>query len=212
MPATEVACTLACGQDMTIFQRKPVYSMESTQANAQIDRERVGTLTARCYKDPPVVIEPFVIDRAAFNQGKNALYPPPYRADERDGHARCEGSACRYVGNSNGQGICGPICARDYKGVGNEYVAEGKVMLVEDEYEYVVRRLTPLECERLQGFPDGYTDIGGKVVRDKKSDMGWRIDRTKETPDSPRYKALGNSWAVPCAQFVFERLDEVDGF
>lgn len=82
--------------------------------------------------------------------------------------------------------------------------------LVEDENEYVVRRLTPLECERLQGFPDGYTNIGGKVVRDKKSDTGWRIDRTKETPDSPRYKALGNSWAVPCAQFVFERLDEVD--
>ena len=54
-----------------------------------------------------------------------------------------------------------------------------------------VRRLTPVECERLQGFPDGWTDIkpGGK-----------------DTPDSPRYKALGNSMAVPVMRWIGQRI------
>ncbi|MEM6381101.1 MAG: DNA cytosine methyltransferase [Pseudomonadota bacterium] len=63
---------------------------------------------------------------------------------------------------------------------------------------YAVRRLTPLECERLQGFPDGWTAI---PYRGKPAD---------QCPDGPRYKALGNSWAVNCGQLVFERLRIVD--
>ena len=51
-----------------------------------------------------------------------------------------------------------------------------------------VRRLTPTECERLQGFPDGYTDI------------------MPETPDGPRYKALGNSMAVPVMRWIGSRV------
>jgi DNA (cytosine-5)-methyltransferase 1 len=55
-----------------------------------------------------------------------------------------------------------------------------------------VRRLTPVECERLQGFPDGYTNIA------------WR--KRNEAPDGPRYKALGNSMAVPCMRWIGERI------
>ena len=58
-----------------------------------------------------------------------------------------------------------------------------------------VRRLTPKECERLQGFPDNYTDI-------KPSN--------KDTPDSPRYKALGNSMAVPVMAWIGKRIQEVE--
>ena len=58
-------------------------------------------------------------------------------------------------------------------------------------YGSQVRRLTPMECERLQGFPDGWTDIktGGKP-----------------TPDGPRYKAIGNSMAVPVMRWIGERI------
>lgn len=56
----------------------------------------------------------------------------------------------------------------------------------------MVRRLTPVECERLQGFPDGYTNIP------------WR--KKDESPDGPRYKALGNSWAVPVVRWIGERI------
>ena len=60
-----------------------------------------------------------------------------------------------------------------------------------------VRRLTPLECERLQGFPDGWTDIG-----DWQGSKG----KTRKTTDSARYKALGNSIAIPPWKWVLKRL------
>lgn len=61
-----------------------------------------------------------------------------------------------------------------------------------------VRRLTPVECERLQGFPDNYTRIP------------WRGKPAEQCPDGPRYKALGNSMAVPVMRWIGERLIEVD--
>lgn len=57
--------------------------------------------------------------------------------------------------------------------------------------QMAVRRLTPLECERLQGFPDGYTDIPG-------------------ASDSGRYKAMGNSMAVPVMRWIGERIQHVE--
>ena len=61
-----------------------------------------------------------------------------------------------------------------------------------------VRRLTPRECERLQGFPDDYTAIP------------WRGKPASECPDGPRYKALGNSWAVPVVRWIGERINRVE--
>lgn len=58
-----------------------------------------------------------------------------------------------------------------------------------------VRRLTPRECERLQGFTDDYTEI---------------TVRSKPAADGPRYKALGNSWAVPVVRWIGSRIDAVD--
>lgn len=63
----------------------------------------------------------------------------------------------------------------------------------------VVRRLTPLECERLQGFPDGWTRIP------------WRGRPAEECPDGPRYKAMGNSMAVPVMRWIGEKMDFVEG-
>ena len=65
------------------------------------------------------------------------------------------------------------------------------------ENNSVVRRLTPLECERLQGFPDGWTDIGEWVDSNGKK---------HKDADSPRYKALGNSIALPFWQWMAERM------
>lgn len=66
--------------------------------------------------------------------------------------------------------------------------------------KYCVRRLTPLECERLQGYPDGWTDIGAWVDSHGKTH--------KESADSARYKALGNSIALPPWTYVLTRLAE----
>jgi len=62
--------------------------------------------------------------------------------------------------------------------------------------QMAVRRLTPVECERLQGFPDNYTNIA------------WR--GKPESPDSLRYKAMGNSMAVPCMKWIGERIEMVE--
>lgn len=59
-----------------------------------------------------------------------------------------------------------------------------------------VRRLTPRECERLQGFPDDYTQIP------------WRGKAPEDCPDGPRYKALGNSMAVPVMRWIGERIKQ----
>ena len=64
------------------------------------------------------------------------------------------------------------------------------------EGEYIVRRITPLEVERLQGFPDGHTDVPY---------------RGKDHPsDSVRYKAIGNSFAVPVIRWIGERIQMVE--
>lgn len=172
--------------------------------------------------------------------------------------------------------IVGALCARDYKGVGNQYVSEGKLVVekqptlsvnhhhavaysiigdatpkigegicgtlrsqggggivppsvvsiagniigrspqnggngdgFDEEVCYtlttadrhavvansIIRRLTPVECERLQGFPDNYTQI---PYRKKTAD---------QCPDSPRYKALGNSMAVPVMRWIGDRIN-----
>jgi DNA (cytosine-5)-methyltransferase 1 len=61
-----------------------------------------------------------------------------------------------------------------------------------------VRRLTPIECERLQGFPDDFTQIP------------WRNKPTEDCPDGPRYKAMGNSMAVPVMRWIGERIQMVE--
>jgi DNA (cytosine-5)-methyltransferase 1 len=61
-----------------------------------------------------------------------------------------------------------------------------------------VRRLTPVECERLQGFPDDYTRIP------------WKKKPADECPDGGRYKALGNSMAVNCMRWIGRRIELVE--
>ena len=61
-----------------------------------------------------------------------------------------------------------------------------------------VRRLTPTECERLQGFPDGWTQVA------------WKGKAASECPDGPRYKALGNSMAVNCMRWIGARIQAVE--
>ena len=61
-----------------------------------------------------------------------------------------------------------------------------------------VRRLTPVECERLQGFPDDFTQIP------------WRNKPAEDCPDGPRYKAMGNSMAVPVMRWIGERIQMVE--
>jgi DNA (cytosine-5)-methyltransferase 1 len=85
------------------------------------------------------------------------------------------------------QAIDGQTAATLTEACGGSNTSGPKVM-----QSMAVRRLTPVECERLQGFPDNYTEIP------------WR--GKAETPDGPRYKALGNSMAVPVMRWIGQRI------
>jgi DNA (cytosine-5)-methyltransferase 1 len=98
----------------------------------------------------------------------------------------------------NGKQIAGCLMARDYKGVGNQDLSDGRCTVVgvpsDSSLPMVVRKMTPVEYERLQGFPDDYTRIS------------YRKRPADKCPDGPRYKALGNSMAVPVMRWIAQRI------
>lgn len=94
-----------------------------TSNSSTINQSTEGDLSS---PDGSTFDPPILIDRAAFNQGVNAKYPPPHRNDRDLRHPHGT-RATRYC-LSNGEDVIGPLCARDYKGVGSEYVNEGKVI------------------------------------------------------------------------------------
>jgi DNA (cytosine-5)-methyltransferase 1 len=113
----------------------------------------------------PLVAQPTIIDRAAFNQGANAQYD---------------------IKIEEGQTMPS-LVARGPHGVG-QY--NSPIM--------AIRRLTPRECERLQGFPDDWTLIP------------YRNKSAEQCPDGPRYKACGNSMAVPVMRWIGQRIEMVE--
>ena len=141
-----------------------------------------------------------IIDRQPQNGGNGFGYQQDisYTLTAMDHHAvfspqggRPDGAGEQITAeekNEDGEGtyqeLVGSLCRGDEKGVGNQYVSQDKCIV---EKRNLIRRLTPLECERLQGFPDGWTDIPG-------------------ASDSARYKALGNSVAIPCVDFVLRGI------
>lgn len=108
-----------------------------------------------------------------------------------------------YDARGNGDGTTSPTLTGDHQNRVTDYTAVcvQKNLFSQqrhDEYnEYIVRRLTPLECERLQGFPDGWTDIGDYIDSNGKK---------KQSSDTARYKALGNSIALPPWRWVLRCL------
>lgn len=113
------------------------------------------------------------------NGQENAIVTEPFTLAIR---GRSEGSTVEVRNDGTANALLTPNGGRAGMGVG----AIGWCMQV--------RRLTPIECERLQGFPDNHTLIG------------WRGKDAAECPDGPRYKAIGNSMAVPVMRWIGERI------
>lgn len=89
------------------------------------------------------------------------------------------------------QETIGALCARDSKGIGSQYVDEGKCVVSRVNRRYIIRRLTPLECCRLQGFPDWWED-------------------GVEGSDSARYKMWGNGMALPNMLHVMKGIARME--
>lgn len=136
------------------------------------------------------------LDRAAFNQGENAQYN--FRISE-DGInstlvAKGPSAVCAFHGQASE--------SADISASESSAPTLMRSRQVDVLDKMIVRRLTPLECERLQGFPDGWTDIGDY----EKTDKYGRKLKSKPITDSARYKALGNSIAIPPWFYVLSKL------
>lgn len=145
-----------------------------------------STLTARLGtggNNQPLVVEPYTSSKASYHQNftNNGIAETLVATDYKDP------PTVTY------QDIIGTIDACISKGVSNQ-MASNDMFIANN---YIVRRLTPLECERLQGFPSGWTDIGDWV--DSKG-------KKHKDADSPRYKALGNSIALPFWEWMAKRM------
>jgi DNA (cytosine-5)-methyltransferase 1 len=132
----------------------------------------------------------------------NAVVTTVYETHPADSRVKEMGETCQTVTSRWGTGGGNVPIATAFKirggceGGGKGYLGNDKhaytLSTLQDQQLFTesrVRRLTPTECERLQGFPDGFTDI-----------------KEKGTPDSHRYKALGNSMAVPVMKWIGERI------
>lgn len=178
----------------------PCVCMASGQANAEAMDDCCPAQTARQHKDPPIVCmgddgaSP-AIDEGMSGTLKAAGSPPaialPHNAAGR--RAGClSGCLTPWDTQTNrvyGEGGAAPTACARSSGSG----LDRQAVCQEAEGGYVVRRLMPIECERLQGFPDGWTDVE---------------HRGKPASDAARYKALGNSMAVPVMGWIGKRIEE----
>ena len=192
------------------------------------------------------VIQPTIIDRAAFNQGQNAQYEPKIEESEtmpslvaRGPHAVAHAFKIRGgspIETGEYGGTPGKAAGKGYLGSDNlaftlaasqdqqiAFRKSKRAQSTEDDETWVddgvsntlnnfdvgdtrtthavvdppmaIRRLTPVECERLQGVPDNWTQIP------------WKKKPAEDCPDGPRYKACGNSMAVPVMRWIGQRIN-----
>jgi DNA (cytosine-5)-methyltransferase 1 len=173
---------------------QPLCLMDQGGNVMNVEHDMVGTLRRETHGHEPIVMQPIPIDsmnhlgRNNANHSLGDFVPgaPSYTLTKQHSHAVAQpiGADC-FNGDLTGD-ISMTLKAAD----GNPAVNHPTVI-----QHMAVRRLTPVECERLQGFPDHYTDIKPKG---------------KPTPDGPRYKALGNSWAVPVVHWIGKRIQMVE--
>lgn len=185
-----------------------LFERESLRWDSPSSRARRESLAARAGRDPAGA------DVIAFNAGnKNDVahvgrgqvgVSPTLRASA-SGTNQVPVIAFKYHQGAGARGIgacedgTSPTLTADYHQPAVLAFAQNsrdEVRLVGGEP--VLRRLMPVECERLQGFPDGWTRVP------------WRGKPAEECPDTPRYKALGNSMAVPVMRWIGERIAMVE--
>lgn len=137
------------------------------------------------------------IDRATYNMGKNVKFGITVEKEVEPtmvskgpgavGQPVYHSSKTSFHTNFTDEDVMETLVATEFK----------DPPTVSKEPDYIIRRLTPTECERLQGFPDGWTDIGDYIDSNGKK---------KKSSDTARYKALGNSIALPPWRWVLSRL------
>ena len=212
------SATLGCNNDQVLFEP---YCIGNGQVNQLGLQEKTGALNCMDSQQNIIAQTSYGIDRAAFNQGKNAKFgfaveeelEPTMVAKGPNAVAHFSSSKASFFTSAEKE-LANTLVATDYK---DPPLVNGK--------GYIVRRLTPKECARLQGFPDGwcsglgteepsdeeirfFTDVFEEYRKatapDKKPKTEKQILKWLKDPhsDSAEYKMWGNGVALPCVYFV----------
>jgi DNA (cytosine-5)-methyltransferase 1 len=163
--------------------------MSSGQAHAEITQNFSPALN--CNRDgAPICFhatqDPVSSNERSFTLGANSLQAVAYTLDQT------QGQAVAFTQNQVGDVLTGEIM---HSLTTNQSATGRNAANVMTNMQ--VRRLTPVECERLQAFPDNYTRIP------------WRDKPEEQCPDGPRYKALGNSMATNVMRHIGDRIELV---
>ena len=178
----------SCNQGgMAVAQ--PIVLMDQGGSVMNVEYDISGTLRRETHGHEPVVMQPIATHAVAF-PWQSALDPIGKPTDLSGTLVKNQTMAVAVGTDLYNGNITGDVAAT-MGTPGSSSNASGPTVMQAMQ----VRRLTPVECERLQGFPDNYTDIKSKG---------------KPTPDGPRYKALGNSMAVPVMAWIGKRIQEVE--
>lgn len=151
-----------------------------------VDDGTASAMKARDYKD--------ATDPVAIALAENTIGRQPHNGGNGDGFT--EGGPMYTLNATGVHGVAQPVAFQSVDHGADATTNLSPTLRRHDPMAVMqsmaVRRLTPVECERLQGFPDNYTNIP------------WR--KAIDSPDGPRYKALGNSMAVPVMKWIGERI------
>lgn len=187
---TEKSATLSTLQDQTLFQPIPVLN---DQGGSVMDMSCDMTETLRAQEHGH---QPIIFDARGNGDGKIV---PTITGDHENRITDYTAIAIerqtfdeRPFSSNKESEKCSTLKAKA-ENIGNG----SECLIAEKAIHWIVRRLTPVECERLQGYPDGWTDIGDWV--DSKG-------KKHKLTDTPRYKALGNSIALPQWWWIVNRL------
>lgn len=203
---TEKSATLSTLQDQTLICLADNTSLHNSKQKIcvlndqggsvmNVSYDIVGTIRAQEHGHQPIVFESHSQDARYTQQGNTS---PACTAQWGTGGnnmplvAEKKTFAMQRIGEYKESEQASTMKSRDYKDA-TDLIAEKETK----NLQWIIRRLTPVECERLQGFPDGWTDIGEWFDENGK----------KHKPaDSPRYKALGNSIALPQWYWICQKM------
>jgi DNA (cytosine-5)-methyltransferase 1 len=175
--------------DQELFSQKGAcLVMAHGQGNAEICKDGEPSLT--CNHEAPICFQ-----RSELRQsGKLTMHDkaPTLKAETKKGDT--ELNVIQPVSFSEGYFRCGSGHSPKNNGKVNTLQCNTGDQRISVASDAIVRRLTPMECERLQGFQDNFTRIP------------WKGKPPEQCPDGPRYKALGNSMAVPVVRWIGERI------
>lgn len=195
---TEKSATLSTLQDQTLFAAEPTFRIQGNTLDRPADAFALDCRNMTANAELSATLQ------AKSNNGQSLNYINPvcYAATTEPNMVICDdcSPAIRsrdykdpnivcYDARGNGDGKTSPTITGDH----NSRITDYTSVIIEKITRWIVRRLTPTECERLQGYPDGWTDLGEWI--DSKG-------KAHKDADTPRYKALGNSIALPQWYYV----------